>query len=749
MRTTLLLCLLAILCPLAAVAADAPAPLADKLPGSSLVYVGWAGNTEAFQGSMLGQLIQQPTTMEIWKAIQKAAAQKSPHGEATAMLDLAQTLASHPVAAAMTDLHVGEDSKDITVKAVLVADLGKDQAKFAETLDKLLNSLPMNINESAENKTVGDVKFKVTKLDDQVHIAWGYQGTMLIVGLNGGEEAVATLKADASLTKAEGFTTAMKAVGGADMQCAYFVDLKKLMPALAKMEKMEVEHKNVYRKKYDIPLEEPQFDKVTSALGLDKATALAGTTRIVDKSLYSKAKLFSPAPHAGVLALFEGKPLTKDDLAVLPADADFAAIMRIDSSVVMTQTRAALQKLDPKMAKDMDEGLAEMQKNTGVDLEKDVLAALGDTWTVTTAASQGGSLTGLSASVTVKDAKKLQEAMDKLEASFLKKQNARPEEKEEGRQFSHYRSRQPELAMAKFGDMDVHYMKLPRMPIAPAWGMYKDRFYIALWPQVVASTARATGEKPGALTDDKAFMAGVGHFSDKPMAVTYTNLPQLVKQFYGFLMLGWTMGSMEMQHEGINVSPADLPTIGQIEKYLGPSMSAISCDKDGVTFEGYSSVPTMGLGNVVAMAPLSVSILMPSLAKARMHAKEAGSAMNLSNMGKAMALYSANNQDKLPPDIATLMKDGDLSEKMLINPVTGKKDYIYVGPDVPDTDSQAILVYENPDGRERINVLRRDFAVMTISVAELKRKLNKTTQPATKTPGEDVKTVPPTAVPQP
>jgi len=518
------------------------------------------------------------------------------------------------------------------------------------------------------------------------------------------------------------------------------------MPALAKMEKLEVEQSNVYRKNYDEPLREPQFEKVIAALGLDKATALAGTTRIVDKSLYSKAKLFSPAPHTGVLALFEGKALTKDDLAVLPADADFAAMMRIDSSVVMTQTRAVLQKLDAKMAKEMDDGLADMREKTGVDLEKDILASLGDTWTVTTAPSQGGSLTGLSASVTVKDAKKLQEAMDKLEA-FYKQRSTRPQEND-GRQY-HFHMRQPELAMAKFGDMDVHYMKLPRMPIAPAWGMYKDRLYIALWPQVVASTARATGEKPGALTDDKAFMAGIGHFSDKPMAVTYTNLPQLVKQFYGFLMLGWTMGSMELQHEGINVSPADLPTIGQIEKYLGPSMSAISCDKDGLTFEGYSSVPTLGLGNAVAMAPLSVSILMPSLAKARMQAKMAGSAMNLSNMGKAMAIYGANNQDKLPPDIETLMKDGNINEKMLVNPVTGRKDYIYVGPDVPASDNTAILVYESPEGRETVSVLRRDFSVTRMGVAELKRQLNKTTQPATKTPGEDVKTVPPTAVPQP
>jgi len=51
---------------------------------------------------------------------------------------------------------------------------------------------------------------------------------------------------------------------------------------------------------------------------------------------------------------------------------------------------------------------------------------------------------------------------------------------------------------------------------------------------------------------------------------------------------------------------------------------------------------------VIAIIALLVSILMPSLAKARELAKRAGCAMNMSNIGKATALYKNNNRDQYP-----------------------------------------------------------------------------------------------------
>jgi len=109
---------------------------------------------------------------------------------------------------------------------------------------------------------------------------------------------------------------------------------------------------------------------------------------------------------------------------------------------------------------------------------------------------------------------------------------------------------------------------------------------------VVASAARTSGEQPGKLTDNKGFAAALSHMSPTPMYVGFTNTPQLIRPFYGIAMIGWTMASTEIRrYADIDLSPADLPTMGQIEKYLWPSVSSISLDAGGLMFESYSSLP--------------------------------------------------------------------------------------------------------------------------------------------------------------
>jgi len=65
---------------------------------------------------------------------------------------------------------------------------------------------------------------------------------------------------------------------------------------------------------------------------------------------------------------------------------------------------------------------------------------------------------------------------------------------------------------------------------------------------------------------------------------------------------------------------------------------------------------------VIAIIALLVSILMPSLAKAREMAKRAGCSMNLSNAGKAIAIYKASNNDSLP-DVGGILKPAEATGK--------------------------------------------------------------------------------------
>jgi len=65
---------------------------------------------------------------------------------------------------------------------------------------------------------------------------------------------------------------------------------------------------------------------------------------------------------------------------------------------------------------------------------------------------------------------------------------------------------------------------------------------------------------------------------------------------------------------------------------------------------------------------LAVALLLPSLGRAREPANRVKCASNLRAIGQALQFYAAEHGGKLPPDLATLMNDQDLTSEVLICP---------------------------------------------------------------------------------
>jgi len=102
----------------ALVAAQAQAPLADKLPEGSLVYMGWAGKTLTFDGSATGQLIQEPEIKQIVAAIHTGIADKIGKDDQVLferLWSMAAIAWEHPAAAALFD--VGSPESPATAAA--------------------------------------------------------------------------------------------------------------------------------------------------------------------------------------------------------------------------------------------------------------------------------------------------------------------------------------------------------------------------------------------------------------------------------------------------------------------------------------------------------------------------------------------------------------------------------------------------------------------------------------------------------
>ncbi len=743
MTHTRVLAILAVIL-LGASAGMSAQPLADKVPAGSLAYMGWAGRSLTFDGSMLGQLLAEPGLESVFQAIRKAAASslaEDPDSLATfeSLWAMGGIAWQHPVALALVDLTLppaggeGGDSDEPLPVGVILIDLQKDRAAFAAQLQKLLATVAKKLELS--RVAVGDQSYH--RFDTPAGpCAMGFVGDIFFVSIGEGMPtriaAVAAGKAD-SLGNDAKFQAAMKEVAGENEQLSYYLDVSRLLAIIEKMEPVGPAEPKAAEG-------DGSFRKILKASGVDGVTALAGTVRIVDRGVYEKCRIFSPAPHRGMMLLMAGKPLGPDALAWIPADADVAAVMNLDPSRLLAEIKRVAGVISPDAASQLDGVLATASEAVGVDIENELLAHMGDEWTFVSAPSLGGTLTGTAASVQLKDPAAFSAALAKLEAQLEQTMGAlvgaasAPAEGPGGQR--------PTIRRYKSGDIEVHYVSAPGLPspIAPAWAVHKGRFYVAAFPQVVA--AAAGGSAVGPLTKSQDFIALRKRLSPNASMLTYTNTPAMVRRLYGLILLGGTAGANMLGGFTTDIRPEVLPPLPKVEKYLWPEMSAISADEKGILMESYGSLPA-AFSSSLSQLPLQLPVIGVSLSRARMLAKRALSGGNLNGIYKGLLMYGAEHGDQVPPDLAALIDSSVIPGKMLYSHNSGRTprldekgkpvgpiDYVYLGAQLGslDVEGDLILAYERPEINrgKGTNVLYASGQVKWVSMAQFELDLART-----------------------
>jgi prepilin-type processing-associated H-X9-DG protein len=131
------------------------------------------------------------------------------------------------------------------------------------------------------------------------------------------------------------------------------------------------------------------------------------------------------------------------------------------------------------------------------------------------------------------------------------------------------------------------------------------------------------------------------------------------------------------------------------------------------------------------MAPLMVSILLPSLARAREQARRTVGAANLKNIGMACHMYAADHQDKFPDDFQTLIDEGLLDPKLLISPRDdggATCSFILIPDQKATNDPRNVLAYEKLISDEGTNALFADGHVQWLNGDGFKEHLRQTCQ---------------------
>ena len=682
---TCLVCLLTL-----AGAANAAAPLAERLPMGTKIYVGWAGRTLPFDGSMLGQLINEPAVKAIMAAVRDSAMKEIHPDQEREMFRCAWEMAGiawqRPMAVALIGLKPNEEDEP-TVSAVFLIDLGKDKAAFEKHLTGLLGALDDDV--TFTNATAGSVTYRTTKNPHENDVSLGYMGNVFFcaVGTQTPGQLVAVTAAK-SLRADKKFAANFKAVDGENVQFAMYVDVDAVQKNVEKV---------LEATKADPPAKDKtwgqELQRFALALGVDKVAAVAGTTRVVDRGMLTKVRLQTPAPHTGLLMPLAGKPLQDADLAGVPADADFVLATILSADALYNELRRVIKTLDENADKEFARELGEIEDELGFSLKKDILAHLGDRCVLASAPSLGGFLTGTILTVQVKDAKKLQAGIAKFEGSLRKKFT--PPEPQPGQPAS--------LETVKIGRTQIRYVAFSTrdpIPFAPAWAIHKDKLYIAGWPQVIQTAIE--GPAPPPITQDPAFRKARAKVGANASILLYANYPKIVRQVYNWSLLGWTVGANVLPHEtGIQARPDWLPSLSKLEKYLWPQVGVISADAKGITFEGYGSLPAPDMLLSPLPAALS-SIALPALYHARRRAGDVSEMNKVRTIHKAAMMYANDNNGKLPE---SLMEEklaeyiGGRANHVWREIKSGKYTYLGAGKAVGDVanSGKMVLIYVNAD----------------------------------------------------
>jgi len=718
---------------------EATQPLAERLPGQTLLYVGWSGTKSLhFDGSMFGELLHEPAVGKVLGALRQAARKGLP-GKQGEIFEHAWSLAGiawqRPAALGCLDLSAGVPVPMPTV--ALLIDLGEQAKAFMEHLEAVLRLAGDDLK--VAEATVGAVRYRSIRLPDVPEIAFGTVRKVFFVTF--GPDVVKRLiglPPEQSLKANKSFTACMAKVSGDNEQCALYADVGAIR---GRLEGLLAAMPDAASR--------PTPAKMFEALGLARVSAVAGATRIVDKGMYTKVKLFSPAPHRGLLMPFAGSALTEGDLAAVPADTEWLTAAKISPSALYQEALRIIRTGGPEAEQSFQAALARVEKQLGVSLSNDILANLGDTWVLASAASQGGFLTGTTLTVQVKDAPALAAAVGKVEAFFkamlLQKAGL-------GRGGSSARRASPTIETVKMGRVEIHYVALPvgRIPVAPAWAIHKDRLYLAAWPQVIQAAVDNAGKTP--LTQDAEFRKWRARVGAKASLFSYVNTPRILRRVYHWLLLGWTTlanlsGAVADKPDWMpTVRPHWMPALTRLEHYLWPEVSAVTADAEGITFERYGSVPfssVLSCPSLPVQGPaLAVSVLLPSLAKARHHAKRAVSLSNLRQIALGALMYVPDHDGQWALDLAVLLGEDLLpGAQGLVSPVSGRRppklvngklvgeiDYVYIQPPAGRiSPAGRIIAYERPEnyGHKGTNVAFIDGSVRWMTMAEFRRALER------------------------
>lgn len=366
------------------------------------------------------------------------------------------------------------------------------------------------------------------------------------------------------------------------------------------------------------------------------------------------------------------EPLTSADLRLIPADATYAQLSKYDFKK-MTEN---LLRMAEKQNQQAREGLDQLELQFGIHPQRDLIDHLGDTIGFYTSDTTGnGGLLSAVMFMEVANPEGLSASLSRIKDLI----------NQAGQQHAKGYVR---VAERKTDDGSLTVLTFPGLPIPLELCYTIDGNWLvaAASPQGLRAALEQLRTPRSSLADNPRFKEMGGEDLDQAIQVTFLDTPRLVRSGYGIASLGAAALSNSVR------SPSDpnrdpgmiLPPYAELAQGAKAAVTIMRLRGDDLIatsqFDRSWLVNACGIIGIyggpsgLAVPAMLMGVMMPALGKAQEQAKTSRAMANLCHVGAAVAIYAAEENDQVPPNLQTLIDRGNVDALILESPFAGEPD---------------------------------------------------------------------------
>lgn len=471
--------------------------------------------------------------------------------------------------------------------------------------------------------------------------------------------------------------------------------------------------------------------KVFDLLGLDAVKSVWAVDALDAPGFVSQVFVHAPAPRKGVFRLVSERPVRPEMLKVIPADAGSFAAVRMMAEEILPLVKDLARAVDPRVAEQVEKGLELLKAVVGIDVEEQVLGALGEEIVFMLAGGAGammgpmGPSAGMVLMVRVSDREKFGRAYETLMGMAAGLAAAQ-------------RMQIKEEALSR--DVSVKYVQIPMVPmLSPAVALTEDFLVIGLTKDAVKraySLLRGAENPIVASPEYKETLQRVGLEEGWLVSFQGPSRPEDIAGTLAMAPVATPFLARAASARGVpenlralirSIDLARVPSAETLTKHGLPSAAVGFADEEGV---GLTTWAPVGLVSTVGAVygGIGAGVALPALARARGRARQVRCMSNLRQVGMGLQIYAADHKEEFPARLRDLVPKYVTIERVLRCPVSGQE-YIYFSGLKATDPPGYIIAAEEPGAHGRyVNVLFIGGTVARLTASSLDRRLDRQAQ---------------------